>query len=185
MRGWTGGGGRPLPPPAPYLPPSAPSSPSSILERRALRVRKIILFSPPSLFSSPLPPPAPSSPSPSSPSSHPLFSPSHPSSPPPSYPVRPLLYALIEYINFKGYIFRMCAILHNKVIKHTSYKIMKGYYSRMHYLHSHTSHDLRLALFVFAKQMIDTIPIRSCTQSRLQCLFEIWIIKSYTDNNKL
>ena len=57
----------PLPPP--YLLPPAPLSPSSLLERRALRARKIFLFSPPSLFTSPLPPPTPSSPS-----SLPLFS---------------------------------------------------------------------------------------------------------------
>ena len=68
-----GQGGRPLPPPAPYLLPPAPLSPSSLLERRALRARKIFLLSPPSLFSSPLPPPAPllPPPSPSSPSSRP------------------------------------------------------------------------------------------------------------------
>ena len=86
---WGGGqGGRPLPPPAPIPPPPAPSSPSSLLERRALRARKIFLFFPPSLFSSPLPPPAPSSPS-----SLPLFSPLPPPLlPPPSYPVRPLIH---------------------------------------------------------------------------------------------
>ena len=75
----------PLPPP--YLPPPAPSSPSSLLERRALCTRKIFLFFPPSLSSSPLPPPAPSFPS-----SLPLFSPlpppllpsPSPSSPPPA-----------------------------------------------------------------------------------------------------
>ena len=90
MWGWTGGGGGlGLSPPAPLPPPPTPLSPSSLLERCALRARKISPFSPPSLFSSPLPPPAPSSPSsrPSSPS--PSSPPPAPSSSPPSYPVHP------------------------------------------------------------------------------------------------
>ena len=90
---WEGGqGGRPLPPPAPLPPPSRPSSPSSLLERRALRARKnssfpLPPFLPPlSLLPPPLlPPPSPllPPPAPSSPSSLPLFSPPPaPSSPP-------------------------------------------------------------------------------------------------------
>ena len=70
-----------------YLLPSltSPLSPSSLLERCALCAHKIFLFIPPSLFSSILPPPAPSSPS-----SLPLFSLLPPPLlPPPSYPVRP------------------------------------------------------------------------------------------------
>ena len=78
---------------APLPPPSRPLSPSSLLERRALRARKSFLFSPPSLYFLPtplsllppplLPPPLLPPPVPSSPSSLPLFSPSRPSSPHP------------------------------------------------------------------------------------------------------
>ena len=91
---------------APLPPPSRPLSPSSLLERRALRARKSFLFSPPSLYflpTPPLPPPAPSSPSSSSPSSRPLFSllpppllPLPPLISPPSYPVRPLRNELLD-----------------------------------------------------------------------------------------
>ena len=84
----------PLPPP--YLPPPAPS----LSERRALRARKIFLFSPPSLFvlpspsSRPLfslfPPPLLPPPAPSSPFSLPLFSENPaPSSPPSLLPCPP------------------------------------------------------------------------------------------------
>ena len=84
----------PLPPP--YLPPPAPTSPSSLLERRALRKRKMFLppfFPPLSLIPPPLLPP----PSPSPPSSRPLFSllppprlpPPAPSSPPSLLPCPP------------------------------------------------------------------------------------------------
>ena len=48
-------------------------------------------------------------------------------------------HALIEYINFKGTLYILCTIRHNKVInKHTSYKIIKGCYFSMHYLHART-----------------------------------------------
>ena len=99
--GGGGQGGRTLP-----LPPlTSPSRPLvSLLSSgagRAKRAQKCPLSPPPSLSSSPLPPPIPSSPSslplfsllppplhpppsPSSPPSRPLFS-------PPSYPVRPLI----------------------------------------------------------------------------------------------
>ena len=81
IRGGGQGGGVGLSPP----PPPAPSSPSSLLERRALRARKIFLLFPPSLFFSPLPPPAPSSPS-----SRPLFSLLPPPRLPPPAPSSPL-----------------------------------------------------------------------------------------------
>ena len=72
--GGQGGGGRTLPPPAPYLPPLAPSSPFWSGARK-----KILFFLHLPPFLSPLS--LLSSPSPSSPSSLPLFFPSRPSSP--------------------------------------------------------------------------------------------------------
>ena len=93
---WEGGqGGRPLSPPTPLPSPSRPSSPSSLLERRALSARKNFSFSLPpflpplSLLPPPLlPPPSPSLLPP------PLLPPPPPLHPPPipSYPVRPLIY---------------------------------------------------------------------------------------------
>ena len=91
------------PPSRPLTSPSRPSSPSSLLERRALRARN---FFPPSLFPllSLLPPPLLPPPPLFSPLPHPLLPPPPPplppptpSSPPPSYPVRPLSYIFLIY----------------------------------------------------------------------------------------
>ena len=109
---WRGGqGGRPLPPPAPLPPPSRPLV--SLLPSGAARASRAQKFplSPSLPFSPPLsllPPPLLPPPSPSSPSSRPLFSllpppllpPPAPSSPPPSYPVRPLWYKRLNFIDF-------------------------------------------------------------------------------------
>ena len=107
MRGWTEG--MPLPPPAPYL-PSRPLSPSSLFGAARDSRANFFLFLPPSLFFSPLPPPAPllpppapllPPPSPSSPSSRPFTSPLPPPHlPPPSYPVRPRRYFCMHTSKF-------------------------------------------------------------------------------------
>ena len=121
LRDGQGVGFFPLPPP--YLPLPPPRLPPPFWSG-ALRARKNFLFPPPSLSSSPLPPPAPSSPSslplfsllpppllpppsPSSPPSRPLFSPSLLPCPPPQLYNRLKLLVYLEIfiqIHFGGHI---------------------------------------------------------------------------------
>ena len=123
---WGGGQGVGLSPSRPLPTPPASSSPSSLLERRARSARKIFPFFSPSLFSSPLPPPAPSSPSslplssllpppllpppsPSSPPSRPLFSPSLLPCPPPHMWYIFFKWIYLVYLSLSIYL-RFCSI---------------------------------------------------------------------------
>ena len=115
-----------LSPSRPLISPlPAPSSPSSLLERRALRARKIS-FPPPSLSSSPLPPPAPSSPSslplfsllPSPLLPPPLLPPPAPSSPPSLLPCPPPHLYLIKIVPFLAMKYQF--LIHNRVIFRTA-----------------------------------------------------------------
>ena len=85
------------------FPPSRPLSPSSLFGAVRASRANFFLFLPPSLFFSPLPPPAPLLPplSPSSPSSRPFTSPLPPPHlPPPSYLVRPRRYFCMHTSKF-------------------------------------------------------------------------------------